>query len=394
MDEAEWDHAEWNQSRWLQRFRRRLVRWYDSQGRDLPWRRTRSPYEIWISEIMLQQTTVAAVRPFYERFLERFDSVEALASADEQEVLKYWEGLGYYSRARNLHRASRMIVDQFAGQLPPDVSALRSLPGVGPYSAGAIASFAFDLRAPIVEANTRRLYARLMGLQQDLRTAAAQRQLWTFAEHILPRQQVGRFNQALMDLGNTVCRPAKPDCKACPVSACCRAFAEGLQDVVPVVPERPPMTPLLEAALVVRSGQRVLLRECGPHERWAGLWDFPRVSLTEAFPDLVQQTISGRDWPRIRSFLSDAVSAQFDLQADVHDLVAEWKHTVTRYRIRLLSFEAELVLSGSEQHPEATSNAEWVTLRCLADRPLSTTGRRLADLVTASSGVPNQQLNT
>ena len=368
--------AEWADTNRLRRFQRVVLRWYAEEGRDLPWRRTRSPYEIWISEIMLQQTTVAAVQPYYERFLGRFGSVQELADADEQEVLQHWEGLGYYSRARNLHRAARTIVDEFGGELPEDVTRLRSLPGVGPYSAGAIASFAFDTRAPIVEANTRRLYARLIGLRDDLRAAHAQRTLWSFAERILPAKEVGRFNQALMDLGHSVCRPVQPDCERCPVKSCCQACGEGLQAVVPLVPDRPRMTPLVEAAVVVRDDQYVLLRVCGPRERWAGLWDFPRIALTEEFPDLVRQRLAGPLVNQIQRYLQEQLRERFQVETQVHSLRAEWKHTVTRYRIRLLCFDADPVDCPADSRLPAAAGTEWETQQALAARPLSTTGRR------------------
>ncbi len=218
---------------WLRRFRRNLLRWYDRAGRDLPWRATRDPYAVWISEVMLQQTTVAAVKPYFERFLERFPDVAALAAADESDVLRLWEGLGYYSRGRNLHRAARVVVEQHDGRFPEDVTTLQSLPGIGRYTAGAIASFAFDVPAPIVEANTVRLYARLTGLDGDPRSTAGQRALWEFAEAIVPAKRAGAFNHALMDLGATVCTINEPRCHDCPVRSCCRAFADGRQAEIP-----------------------------------------------------------------------------------------------------------------------------------------------------------------
>src|SRR5690606_10067608 len=186
-------------------------------GRELPWNDQRDAYRVWVSEIMLQQTTVTAVKPYYERFLARFPDVQALAAASEDEVLRLWEGLGYYSRGRNLRKAAQAIVADHAGRLPADAVELARLPGIGRYTAGAIASFAYGLPEPIVEANTLRLYCRLMGYEGDPRSTAGQRQLWSFAEKILPRKSPGEFNQALMDLGATLCMPVNPNCEACPV---------------------------------------------------------------------------------------------------------------------------------------------------------------------------------
>jgi A/G-specific adenine glycosylase len=223
--------------------RARLLTWYDAHRRGLPWRAERGaradPYRVWISEIMLQQTTVAAVVPYFERFLARFPTVGELADASEDEVLRQWEGLGYYSRARNIHKTAKLIVAERRGRFPDEVEQLIRLPGIGRYTAGAIASFAFDRPAPIVEANTLRLYCRLTGYAGDPRSAAGQRLLWEFAERVLPRRSPGRFNHALMELGATHCTPAEPDCPRCPVRSCCRAFAEGSQASIPRPASRP-----------------------------------------------------------------------------------------------------------------------------------------------------------
>jgi A/G-specific adenine glycosylase len=193
-----------------QRLRRKLKTWYAGSARDLPWRATQDAYRIWISEIMLQQTTVAAVVPYYERFFEAFPTLETLANAEERQVLKLWEGLGYYSRARNLWKAARQLWEHSEGQFPSTVSELQELPGIGRYTAGAIVSFAFNRKAPILEANTVRLYSRLIGYESDPRSAEGQRILWRFAEQILPQCDPGRTNQALMELGARICAPSEP----------------------------------------------------------------------------------------------------------------------------------------------------------------------------------------
>lgn len=214
-------------------FRRKLLAWYRCHARDLPWRRTTDPYHIWISEIMLQQTTVAAVIPYFERFLAQFPTVAELAAAPENEILRLWEGLGYYSRARNLHRAAKVVTEHYDGCFPQDILSLQALPGIGRYTAGAIASFAFDAAAPIVEANTLRLYSRLLGYDGDPRSKKGQSILWGFAESILPRTKPGRLNQALMELGGSVCLPREPHCESCPVQQHCRAFRDGTQATIP-----------------------------------------------------------------------------------------------------------------------------------------------------------------
>ena len=204
---------------WRRRVRSRVLKWYDQHGRTLPWRESKDPYQIWISEIMLQQTTVAAVVPYFERFVERFPTVRTLADAQQDQVLRMWEGLGYYSRARNLHKAAQTVIREFEGQFPDTVDQLKQLPGIGPYTAGAIASFAFDQPAPIVEANTLRLYSRLIELDIDPRGTEGQKKLWKFAAWIVSRRRAADFNQAVMDIGSQVCRPKDPQCPTCPLMA-------------------------------------------------------------------------------------------------------------------------------------------------------------------------------
>ncbi|HOM18841.1 MAG TPA: A/G-specific adenine glycosylase, partial [Thermoguttaceae bacterium] len=208
---------------WQKGFRRRLLGWFDRNKRDLPWRRTKDPYAVWLSEIMLQQTQAPTVVRYFERFLAAFPTVHALAQADQAAVLRLWEGLGYYRRAVQLHEAARKIVSEFGGQFPQTLDELLQLPGIGRYTAGAILSIAFDQRQPILEANTLRLWARLLAYPEPTGSASAQRLFWQMAEWVLPHRQVGRFNQALMELGSTVCLPRQPRCPECPVSRFCLA---------------------------------------------------------------------------------------------------------------------------------------------------------------------------
>jgi A/G-specific adenine glycosylase len=355
----------------LPTLRKRLLNWYAAHARDLPWRRTRDPYSIWISEIMLQQTTVTAVIPYYERFLATFPTVFALAGADEHDVLKLWEGLGYYSRARNLHRAARAIVNDHGGAFPEDVAGLEALPGIGRYTAGAIASFSRDVRAPIVEANTLRLYARLLGFAGDPRASVGQELLWEFAARLLPARDCGRINQALMELGATVCTPVDPDCTACPLRRECLAFRDGTQDRIPAPKPRPAVTQVVEAAIAVRKQGRYLLRQRGPQERWAGLWDFPRFELSTG--DHAVQ-----DSPPLRRRLVTELAGLTGLSAEIGELLTEIHHSVTRFRIRLLCFEATH-RQGSIRSRE--SECRWVRPGEFGSVPLSVSGRRLARLL-------------
>jgi A/G-specific adenine glycosylase len=349
---------------WLKRFRSAVRRWYPRHARDLSWRRTTDPYCIWISEIMLQQTTVKAVVPYYERFIARFPSVKALAVAKEDDVLRHWEGLGYYSRARNLHKAARDIQANRGGRFPATVEQLLALPGIGRYTAGAIASFAFDVPAPIVEANTLRLYCRLMGFADDPRSREGQNRLWNFASTVVPRQSPGEFNQALMELGATVCKPIAPRCEQCPVKSCCRAFADGTQETIPQTAKRPEVTEVTEAAVAVRKGRTWLLRKRDEGERWAGLWDFPRFAIEHSNESIPVRALERQ------------VSAQTGLDVRLGDKLTEIAHSVTRYRIRLLCFAARH-RSGVVR----SDNLKWVSPRQFEEYPLSVTGRKFARLL-------------
>jgi A/G-specific adenine glycosylase len=254
---------------------RALQRWYARARRELPWRRTRDPYRVLVSEIMLQQTTVATVRRAYPRFLERFPTLEALAAADEEEVLAAWSGLGYYQRARNLQRAARQIRE---GGWPRNAEGLRRLPGIGPYTAAAVASIAFGEAVPVLDANAIRVVARWSGIAGDPRRAATRRRLAERARRLLDPHDPGGSNQALMDLGSLVCRPRDPHCARCPLASGCRARGSGRPDAFPAKPPKPRVVEERYAVLVVRDGQgRFLLTKREGRGPLRGLWGFPTV---------------------------------------------------------------------------------------------------------------------
>jgi A/G-specific adenine glycosylase len=266
-----------------------LGAWFDASARDLPWRRTRDPYAIWISEVMLQQTRVDTVIPYYQRFLARYPTVRDLASAELDGVLSSWSGLGYYSRARSLHAAAREVTERYGGALPADAAELRSLRGVGAYTAGAIASIAFGRREPLVDGNVARVLARLEGIDDDVRSPAGSKRLWGVAARLVPIDRPGRFNEALMELGAMVCTPREPRCDACPVRARCAAAAAGRQRELPIVGGKRPPTAVSLVAAVVRRGERALLGRRPEGGLFGGLWEPPMVeaaSLAEAAPAL------------------------------------------------------------------------------------------------------------
>ena len=260
---------------WKRQFRRRLLAWYRRAARQLPWRQTRDPYAIWVSEVMLQQTQVATVQEYFVRFMDRFPDVAVLARADQASVLRVWEGLGYYRRARHLHQAAQQIVHGHGGQLPRDIHSLRRLPGIGRYTAGAILSMAFDAREPILEANSIRVLTRLLAFQQDPGRPAAQHMLWSFAGSLLPKKDVGSYNQALMELGSRICTPRKPLCDDCPVALQCAGHRLQLQDRLPAAKKTVAYQEVHEVAVVIRRRGRVARRDsAGPRSALGGAVGF------------------------------------------------------------------------------------------------------------------------
>ncbi|HLV66309.1 MAG TPA: A/G-specific adenine glycosylase [Polyangiaceae bacterium] len=299
-----------------------LLRWYEEVGRDLPWRRHREPYAIWVSEVMLQQTQVRTVLPYFERWLRRFPTLSALAAADEDAVLHAWEGLGYYSRARNLRRAARTVVEEHGGELPRTAAALRALPGIGEYSAAAIASIAFDEPVPVIDGNVVRVLSRVYALRGDPTRAPVKHELRERARRLVPEERPGDFNQALMELGATVCVPERPRCGTCPLTRHCRAQAEGLAAVLPELPPRPsPQAVAMAAAVVVRRGRVAVMRLPKNAPRWPSMWVFPNGELAPGEP-------VERGAERIaRDVAGLAVRAETQLGV--------LKHSVTRFRIHL-----------------------------------------------------------
>ncbi|MGO9107747.1 MAG: A/G-specific adenine glycosylase [Thermoguttaceae bacterium] len=354
-------------SAWLRGFRRKLRAWYDQYARVLPWRGTRDPYAVWLSEIMLQQTQVEAVKPYFQRFLAALPTICALAQADEQHVLRLWEGLGYYRRARQLHQAARQIVADHDGRFPTDPQSVERLPGIGRYTAGAILSIAFDQRRPILEANTVRVFSRLLAYDGQTTSAAGQKLLWAAAEAVLPSRDVGRFNQALMELGSEICRGRTPACDLCPAAGLCRAQQRGLQNEIPRPKPRPQVEEVSEAAVLVNRRGRVLVIQWPEGRRWAGLWDFPRFAVQE------------KTEAEIHRELVDNVLRLTGVTISPGEHRKTLRHGVTRFRITLDCYAAEYVShnGGGEENLAQ----RWVRPNELEHYPLSSTGRKLAALV-------------
>ncbi len=349
-----------------------LLGWYSARRRNLPWRATRDPYCIWVSEIMLQQTRVQSVIGYYERWLRRFPTVQALAAAETEDVLRAWEGLGYYSRARNLQRAAQQIVVKHGGRLPQDVEQLRALPGIGPYSAGAIASIAYARDEPVVDGNVIRVLTRLFALTGNPRRGPLAGRLWRLARELLPRGQAGDFNQALMELGATVCTPRGARCGECPVSAQCRALALDRVESLPEAAPRPALTEERHAALIVRrEGKALLLRAASDAPRWAGMWQFPDVILA------AQQQAA--------EVLPAALAESTGLHVALEQRLCELQHHVTRFQLEVEVFAGRAV-SGRARAAPASNIAEvrWCTPDEVAALPMPLYHRKIARAGLAS----------
>jgi A/G-specific adenine glycosylase len=308
-----------------------LVDWYRRGHRDLPWRRARDPYAIWVSEIMLQQTRVDTVKPYFTRWMTRFPTVTELARAPLDDVLQSWAGLGYYARARNLHAAAREIASQYGGRFPDDPERVRSLPGIGRYTAGAILSIAFGRAEPILDGNVARVLARL-SLRED------REQLWALAASLVPEDAPGDFNQAMMELGATVCLPRAPSCLACPVRKYCAAQQKGLQERVPAVKKKPPVRAVEQVTVLVERRARLLLLRRPPSGLWGGLWEPPTGELAR-----------GESPSDAAARIVQSLTA---LRLDAVEPMSRFDHVLTHRRMRFHPFRARgrgrLRLSGYE----------------------------------------------
>ena len=344
-----------------------LLPWYDGARRDLPWRRTRDPYAVWVSEMMLQQTQVATVVGYYERWMKRFPTVRALARAAEDDVLHAWQGLGYYSRARNLWRGARAVVAEHGGHIPESAARLRGLPGIGPYSAGAIASIAFGERTPLVDGNVVRVLCRYFGLRGDPSRAPLKAKLWDVAGQLVPGDRPGDFNQALMELGATVCTPRGARCDACPLRARCAARREGKVEVLPELPRRTDTVPVARAAAVVVRKKKVLcVKVEDGAARWAGMWQMPNA-------DVARDETAG-------AAASRAVRETTGLAVHAEERLLTVRHSVTHHRITLDVFRCES--SKGTPRPLRAGAVEWVEPSDLDRFAMPAAHRRIARFLT------------
>ena len=338
-----------------------LLAWFAETGRDLPWRRTADPYPIWISEVMLQQTRVETALPYYERFLDRFPDVGSLAAASEEEILRLWEGLGYYSRARHLHQAANQVMAQFGGRIPESLDRLQELPGIGRYTAAAIAAIAFRQDALALDGNLKRVLARLFDVHLDPRSSEGERELERRAADILPRGRASEFNQGLMDLGALICRPRAPECLICPLARHCLARRRGTQDQLPMRVARRVLPDRLAVAAVWQANGKVLVRRNPSGGLLAGLWGFPGGLLDE-----------GEDE---RAGLQRLIRQQLELQIRLGDALPRLKHSYSHFRVTLQPYACQPV--GRTLRERA--GARWVGAQELRELPMGRLDRQLAE---------------
>ena len=343
-----------------------LLTWYRANKRDLPWRGHPDPYAVWVSEIMLQQTRVETVIPYFEKWMGRFPTVRTLADASEQDVLNLWEGLGYYSRARNLHKAAGIVVDRHDGELPRDLDALRDLPGIGRYTVGAIASMAFGLDEPTLDGNLRRIFARVFNVSQPADSPAGERVLWGLAAEHLPKGRAGDYNQALMDLGATICLPRSPHCPICPLSKFCQARELGIQEKRPVMkPKKSTPHYVHAAAVIVRRGY-VLLAKRPSRGLLGGMWEFPNARL-DPVGKVAGDPAKG---------LAHAIQAAYRLRVRGKSALGIVRHAYTHFKVTVHVFQAELI-----HLPVMSGNLKWVKLKDLQEYPMGKVDRRIADKI-------------
>ncbi len=352
-------------------FREHLLGWYAVHRRDLPWRRTRDPYAVWVSEVMLQQTRVDTVIPYYQRFMGRFADPAALAHADLQAVLKLWEGLGYYARARNLHRAAQMVCRRYGGRVPDTLAAIKALPGVGPYIAAAVLSIACDRPLAVVDGNVKRILARIFTIDAPVNAATSLSVFQDRADALLDRRQPGAFNQAMMELGAVVCRLHRPECPACPVRACCRSYP-GQVDKFPVRLRRA-ATPRHRVVIgVVRKGSRLLITRRREEGLLGGLWEFPggKVEPGEPSEDACRR--------EIREEVGLAVRVEKHL-ARVHHAYTHFRIVADVFMCRWRS--GRVRLDGPVDH-------RWITADEMADYPFPRANHKFMDLIRREMGRP------
>jgi A/G-specific adenine glycosylase len=347
----------------MSRLSSRLLAWYHKNKRTLPWRDHPDPYAIWVSEIMLQQTRVEAVIPYFDRWMKLFPTIKKLAKASEQDVLNAWEGLGYYSRARNLHRAAQIVAKKYKGELPHNLDELRALPGIGRYTVGAIASMAFGMDEPTLDGNLRRVFARVFDITEPADSPAGEKILWSLAAKHLPKGQASDYNQALMDLGAMICLPKNPRCLICPLMVICKARIAGTQEGRPVLKPKKEIPHYIHAAGVVgRIGNPtyVLLAKRPSKGLLGGMWEFPNGRVNG---DPAQELVN-------------AMKVEYGLRVRKREALGVVQHAYTHFKVTEYVFDCELISISK------ASNLKWVSTKELDEYPMGKIDRQIAQRIS------------
>lgn len=337
----------------------RLLNWYNKNKRILPWRDQPDPYAVWVSEIMLQQTRVETVIPYFEKWMRQYPTVKSLAKASERDVLNSWEGLGYYSRARNLHKASKIIANDYGGKVPYEINELIKLPGIGRYTAGAIASLAFGVDAPALDGNLKRVYARLFDVAESVDSPKGEKLLWEIARDNLPKGRAGKFNQALMDLGATICIPKNPRCSLCPVIEMCKAQEKGTQELRPVKKPKMTVPQYVNAAGVIIVSEKVLLAQRPSKGLLGGMWEFPNARVSG---DPAKE-------------LAKALQTGYGLKVQRKEAMGYIQHAYTHFKVTVHAFRCELKSIPNKK-------MKWVSLKKLNEMPMGKVDRQVANMLT------------
>jgi len=339
----------------------RLLRWFEKNGRNLLWRRTSDPYAIWVSEIMLQQTQVGTVTSYYQRFLKSFPTVHHLAKANLSKVLKVWEGLGYYSRGRNLHRASKIVLNHFHGKIPSNLRDLLSLPGIGRSTAGAILSFAYDKEAAILDGNAKRVLSRVFAVSGNPVGGKTEGLLWGISEFLIPKGRSNPFNQALMDLGSMLCTPKDPQCPHCPLRNLCRGYLSGKPESYPPRTIKKTIPHITAISAVIQRDGKVLLNRRPPKGLLGGLWEFPNWKI--------------KTKKNLKRQLRENVKEGFELKVKVKSLLGTFQQTYSHFKLTLHFYQCQ------SSNPNKNKNGKWILIKNLDQLAMPRIHRRIAEMI-------------
>ena len=342
----------------------KLLEWFDKNQRSMPWRETKDPYAIWVSEVMLQQTRVETVIPYYLRWMERFPTVQALAEAEQEEVLKLWEGLGYYSRGRNLHKAAQLVVKELGGVMPSTAQELEKLPGIGRYTAAAVASIAYDEAVPVVDGNVKRVLSRWFDFEIEVNTPAGEKYCWQMATEIVSHVRTGDYNQAMMELGATICLPTNPKCLLCPVRTFCEAQKNGTVAERPVKKSKKEVpTVRVGAAVMMDDAGQVLITKRPQDAMLAGMWEFPGG----------KQEV-GED---MHATVARELQEEIQLDVQVTEKLGTYRHAYTHFKVVLDAFFCDIL--GGEMKLIYADEAQWVSIDALKNYPMGKIDRMISD---------------